>query len=303
MNPESTYYGTSGWSYPSGYGKWKGVFYPKRWSGDELAYYAERFPAVEVNSSFYRMPAEGVVRGWAERTPAAFRFAVKLFRKFTHPEFYAREENASPEITPDDVAHMRGVLDVLAEADKLGAVLAQYPEHFYRTPEHLASLVRTLDGFKGYPLAVELRHTSWDTPQLHEILGHFRAVRARIDEPFYRNLDIPALPHEEFTYWRFHGRNAEGWRKHNVAAERYDYLYNESEIFDISEIIERRGGSGKGNFLFFNNHPNAQAAANAVELAAQLKLTLPAAKLAHLAEQFPRLAKITGLPGGQLPLV
>ena len=124
----SIYPGTSGWSYPAGYGKWNGVFYPKGRKVDELAYYAERFPAVEVNVTFYRLPSLETVRGWVERTPSSFLFSVKLFRKFTHPEFYAREEGLSPEITPEDVAGMRGVLDVLAARERLGAVLVEAPE-------------------------------------------------------------------------------------------------------------------------------------------------------------------------------
>jgi len=303
MDPAITYIGTSGWSYPSGYGKWKGIFYPKKWAGDELGYYAERFPAVEVNTSFYRVPSRETVRGWIERTPASFNFAVKLYRKFTHPEFYAREEGSSPEITTEDVSGMRGVLDLLADARRLGAVLVQYADHFHRTAEHLAIVVRTLDQFTPYPLAVELRHSSWDTPQSHDILAHFRASRVRIDEPFYRNLDSATEPMESFQYWRFHGRNAEQWRHQGVQAQRYDYLYSPTELEEISEIIERRGGSGQGNFLFFNNHPSAQAAANAVELAAMLNLPLPFNQFANLSAQFPHLAPITGPTGGQFALL
>src|SRR4029434_8971389 len=75
--------GTSGWSYPSGKGTWNGVFYPKpRKKGfDELAFYAEHFDTVEVNSTFYGQPREEVTRGWAERTPRGFEFSVKLYQQ------------------------------------------------------------------------------------------------------------------------------------------------------------------------------------------------------------------------------
>ncbi len=126
MDTSRIYIGTSGWSYPTGYGTWTGIVYPARWQGDELAYYAERFSAVEVNASFYRMPAVRVVRGWVERTPAAFRFTLKLFHKFTHPDWYARQTGQSPVVTGADIAGMRSILDVLAECGRLGALLVQY---------------------------------------------------------------------------------------------------------------------------------------------------------------------------------
>jgi uncharacterized protein YecE (DUF72 family) len=84
--------GTSGWNYPTGRGTWNGIFYPPargRPKGfDELAFYANHFNTVEVNSTFYGQPRPDVCRGWAERTPAGFEFSVKLYQKFTHPRMY-----------------------------------------------------------------------------------------------------------------------------------------------------------------------------------------------------------------------
>src|SRR5687767_9795368 len=84
--------GTSGWSYPSGEGTWKGVFYPeKKPKGfNELAFYAEHFDTVEVNSTFYRVPAIKTTTDWAKRTPKDFEFSLKLFQKFTHPEMFLK---------------------------------------------------------------------------------------------------------------------------------------------------------------------------------------------------------------------
>src|SRR5437899_12807288 len=96
--------GTSGWNYPSGKGTWNGVFYPKpRPKGfDELAFYAEHFNTVEVNSTFYGQPRAEVTRGWADRTPNDFDFSVKLYQKFTHPRmFEERMERALADTAPD----------------------------------------------------------------------------------------------------------------------------------------------------------------------------------------------------------
>ena len=90
--------GTSGWSYPTGEGTWNGIFYPpkrrppaaaaRQGKFDELAYYAERFDTVEINSTFYRTPAVNVTKSWAARTPKNFEFSLKLYQKFTHPKMF-----------------------------------------------------------------------------------------------------------------------------------------------------------------------------------------------------------------------
>lgn len=296
------YLGTSGWSYPSGFGKWKGVFYPRRWSGDELSYYAERFPAVEVNSSFYHLPTAEAARGWAQRTPERFRFTVKLFRKFTHPEFFAREEGKSPEISTEDVTGMRLALDELAERGKLGALLVQYSDFFTKTEARAATLVRTLDYFRDYPLAVELRNKSWENANTAEILSHFDAAYVRIDEPFFNNLD-ESFATGDLQYWRFHGRNEESWRKPGTGNQRYDYLYAKDEIDELAEKIRRYMTPDGSKFVFFNNHPGGKAPTNAIELASRLHLKLPFEKFAHLADTFSKLRPITGNVGGQLDML
>src|SRR5579884_187472 len=109
--------GTSGWNYPSGKGTWNGVFYPpsrrRPRSFDELAFYAEHFDTVEVNSTFYAQPRAGVSASWARRTPGAFEFSVKLYQKFTHPGMYRQKLERS--LPPD-------ALDTAADA--VGALVA-----------------------------------------------------------------------------------------------------------------------------------------------------------------------------------
>ena len=296
----ASYIGTSGWSYPSGYGKWTGVVYPKGLHGDELSYYAERFPAVEVNVSFYRIPSPDTVRGWLQRTPDTFRFAVKLYRKFTHPEFYQRAEGKSPTIMPEDVDAMRRVFDPLADQARLGAVLVQYPDAHRQTPEHAAQLVRTLDYFKEYPLAVEFRHLSWSDPSIEAILTHFNASRVRVDEPLFSNLRDDSHT-GRVDYWRFHGRNAAAWQTPGSGNLRYDYNYSRDEIDDIADaILQQPLLTGRDRMMFFNNHLKGQAVANAVALGSALKLPLPFTKFSHLSAQFPEIRQITGSGGGVL---
>ncbi len=172
--------GTSGWNYPTGKGTWNGIFYPPRKGRassvkgfDELSYYAEHFDTVEVNSSFYGPPRPEVSRAWVERTPSNFEFSLKLHQQFTHPKMYQKAAlgdlpDASPEalaelsrVTEADVSRFKDGLDPIANARKLGALLAQFPPSFHDTPanrEYLAWLLRT---FRDYPTAVELRHRTW----------------------------------------------------------------------------------------------------------------------------------------------
>src|SRR5437868_12255284 len=108
--------GTSGWNYPSGRGTWNGIFYPPargRPKGfDELAFYAEHFDTVEVNSTFYGQPRAEVTRAWAARTPARFEFSIKLYQKFTHPRMFKKRLADS---LPGDAGPDAAVLDALAQ--------------------------------------------------------------------------------------------------------------------------------------------------------------------------------------------
>src|SRR5439155_2891490 len=96
--------GTSGWNYPSGRGTWNGVFYPparRRPKGfDELAFYAEHFDTVEVNSTFYGQPRAETSRAWVARTPPAFEFSIKLYQKFTHPRMF--KETLTRKLSPTE---------------------------------------------------------------------------------------------------------------------------------------------------------------------------------------------------------
>src|ERR1700704_493831 len=107
--------GTSGWHYPSGKGTWNGVFYPptrgRAKTFDELAFFAEHFDTVELNSTFYGQPRAHVSRSWVERTPAGFEFSVKLYQKFTHPKMFEKRVTSS---LPDDARGDEELLQALA---------------------------------------------------------------------------------------------------------------------------------------------------------------------------------------------
>ncbi len=158
------YVGTSGWSYPKGKGAWDGVFYPEKLADrDKLSFYAQYFNAVELNSSFYRPPSPVAARAWAARVPEGFRVTAKLWQKFTHPRMFEEATGRPAEIGAEDLDQFVAGLAPLAEARKLGPILAQFPPSFKPEPgslDYLEDLVRRLRG-AGFQLAVELRHRDW----------------------------------------------------------------------------------------------------------------------------------------------
>jgi uncharacterized protein YecE (DUF72 family) len=305
--------GTSGWNYPSGNGTWNGVFYPPsrgRPKGfNELAFYAEHFDTVEVNSTFYGQPRPEVCRGWAERTPPGFEFSVKLYQKFTHPRmFEERVASALPEdvrgqwsllrmlAQPNDadLDEFRRGIEPLASAGKLGALLAQFPPSFKDAPasrDYLEGLLRALT---DYRVAVELRHSSWSDriAETLTLLNTFGAAWVQIDEPKFRfSIRQNYLPNVEgFYYMRLHGRNVEKWWRHEKSEDRYDYLYSADELKEFSETAGAAKRLVKKLYLYTNNHFSAKSVANATMIKQQLGEPIEGEYPPEFIARYPELA-------------
>jgi uncharacterized protein YecE (DUF72 family) len=286
--------GTSGWNYPAGRGTWNGVFYPlrrARWKGfDELSFYAEHFDTVEVNSTFYGQPRAEVCRKWADRTPKGFEFSVKLYQKFTHPEMF-RKRGAD---SGADLDEFRAGIDPLAASGKLGAVLAQFPPSFKDAPasrDHLADLLRA---FRGYAVAVELRHRSWSDRigETLALLNEFAAAWVQIDEPKFRfSIRQNFLPNVKgFYYMRLHGRNAGKWWHPERAEDRYDYLYSADELKEFSDTAAAVRTLVKKLYLYTNNHFSAKAVANAAMIKKQLEQPVEGEYPEAFLARYPELA-------------
>ncbi len=305
--------GTSGWNYPGGRGSWNGVFYPAKDARprgfDELEYYARWFDVVEVNATFYGQPRAPVTAKWAERTPADFEFAVKLFQKFTHPAmFLAAVATHAPGaeatavagagvVRQADVDEFKAGVEPLAVAGKLGALLVQFPPSFTASPEGVDYLGWLLRTFSAYAPAVELRHKSWSDQgkETAALLAAYGAAWVLIDEPKFQfsirqNWQAPAAPGDAaLAYMRFHGRNAAEWWRHAAAEDRYNYLYSPGELAPLAEAATGLAAQVKKAYLFFNNHFSAQGVANAVQLRRQLHQPVPSPLPPALVERFPWL--------------
>jgi uncharacterized protein YecE (DUF72 family) len=300
--------GTSGWSYPSGHGTWNGIFYPSQPRGrgrgrgkfDELAFYAEHFDTVEINSTFYGVPDSKTTMRWAERTPAGFEFSLKLYQKFTHPEMFHKASGQDAlNLGTKDVDEFRRAIDPLASASKLGALLAQFPASFTNEPDTRGYLEWLLERFRDYDVAVELRHRSWsdDPLQTFALLEAFDAAWTQIDEPkFKTSIRQDLRPNvRSFYYLRLHGRNAAQWWTHEKSEDRYNYLYSADELQPFAEAAREASRDVKKAYLYANNHFSAKSVANAAILKTQLGQKLPGEYPAEFVEEYPDLKGLVKL--------
>jgi uncharacterized protein YecE (DUF72 family) len=297
--------GTSGWNYPTGKGTWNGIFYPasakmakrQRAKGtrapkfDELAYYAEHFDTVEINTTFYGQPKPTVAHTWAARTPPGFEFSLKLYRALTHAD-----RSDVPRLDMDAIDEYRRGIEPLASAGKIGALLAQFPPSFKKTSESQEYLDVLLDRFRDYPIAVELRHRSWsdDFGATLSLLNSHNAALTQIDEPKFKvSIRQNQLPNiSGFYYMRLHGRNAEKWWKHDKSEDRYNYLYSADELKPISETAAAARRLVKKFYLYFNNHFASKAVVNAVMIKKQLGEPVTGVYPAEFVERYPETASI-----------
>jgi uncharacterized protein YecE (DUF72 family) len=288
--------GTSGWSYPSGAGTWNGIFYPgKKPKGfDELAFYARHFDTVEVNSSFYRVPSPSTTASWARRAPDGFEFSLKLYQKFTHPEMFLKATGRdAADLDRKDVDEFRRAIDPLADAGKLGALLAQFPASFKNEPASRAYLEWLLNALRQYPVAVELRHRSFseDPGEAMALLAGYGAALVQIDEPKFRD-SIRQNRHpnvKTLYYMRLHGRNAAEWWSHQKSEDRYNYLYSAAELEPIVEDVEEASRQTKKTYVYANNHFSAKSVANAATIKNKLGQPLDGAYPEAFVDRYPDL--------------
>jgi len=288
-NPARILVGPAGWSYPD----WKGILYPTRRPKGfhEAAYLADFFDTIEINTSFYHPLKPEFAAQWLQQVAGnpRFLFTAKLWQKFTHQD----------DTTIEDVKIVRTGFDVLRDANRLGAVLLQFPFSFHHTPENLTRLNNILDAFRVYPLVVEVRHASWAKKEFYEIL-HERGVG-------FCNIDQPVIgrsikPSERVTspigYVRLHGRRYDTWFSDDPASppsERYNYLYSEEELEPWAKRIEHVAESAKTTFVVTNNHFQAKGIVNALELMNLLsgqKVKVPEPLRSH----YPQLESIADAP-------
>jgi uncharacterized protein YecE (DUF72 family) len=294
----NVYYGTSSWTDPTLLSSKR--FYPSsaRSAGDRLRFYSERFPLVEVDSTYYALPSERNSELWVERTPDGFIFNIKTFGLFTHHPVavralpanvrgllseQAREKKRvySKDLPPQAGELMWSMFDSalrpLADAGKLGAILFQFPRWFVRSRPNIEYL-RELGERCPYQIAVEFRGPTWmeddrreRTLGLLEELGMSYVV---VDEPQGFKTSIPPVVEwtsPKLAMIRFHGRNSETWDKPGLtAAERFRYLYSEQELERWVAPVRELAANAERVHVLMNNCYADYGVRNAAQLATLL---------------------------------
>jgi uncharacterized protein YecE (DUF72 family) len=275
--------GPAGWAYKD----WEGTVYPQKpgKNFDPLEYLARYFNTIEINSSFYRPPTASTTKAWAQRVAAnkEFTFTAKLHRLFTHERGKA---------TAADEKEFHSGMTPLLKAGKLGALLLQFPWSFKNTVEDRIYLAELLEKFGEYPLVLEVRHASWNTPAMYEWLQERGVGICNIDQPvFSKSIRPAALTTSPVGYVRLHGRNYQNWfREKAPRDERYNYLYSFDELDPWLKRIKEVAKQTRETYVITNNHFRGQAVVNAIEIEAALKeQRVPAPE--PLFSVYPRLAE------------
>jgi uncharacterized protein YecE (DUF72 family) len=274
-----------------------GLFYPPGMTDatEILKFYAERFPVVEVDSSYYAMPSERNSKLWAERSPDGFVFDVKAFALLTtHCTDATRLPKAIKELLPGRTAEKQriyprevpekamdlawqmfdGALRPLHDSGKLGAVFFQFPKWFPLDRKNKAYIEECRKRLPDYRIAVEFRQSSWMSERNVEETANFLEgnglAYTAVDEPqgFESSVQpVNPVTSDDLAVVRFHGRNSATWESVGLtSAERFNYLYNDSELEEWVPRIRQMADQVREVHVLFNNNYSNYAQKNALRM-------------------------------------
>ena len=294
--------GTASWTDPTMTAA--GVFYPAGADNAEerLQYYASRFPLVEVDATYYSLPARRTSELWVQRTPPDFTFDIKAHALMTgQPTETKRLPKDLREVLPAEVAAKNRIyakdlpdelkddvwawfadgLEPLAEAGQLGSILLQYPRWFFTSSENRDTIEDAVDRLRraGMVPAVEFRNATWFNDKNIERtlrwLGDRQIPLVMVDGPQGFKSSVPpivAATSPDLAVVRFHGRRAETWEARNIkTVERFRYLYDEGELEEWVPRVKDAAGQAKQTHVLFNNCYANYGATNALMLAELLR--------------------------------
>ena len=272
--------GTSSWADPGFIADWYPDDLPAR---DRLAWYAERFEAVEVNATFYAIPDRTTVERWARATPDGFRFDVKLHRLLSRhagaldslPKDLRERARTNErgrvvlteELEAEIVERLKLELDPLVEQGKLSALLLQLTPAFTPRANRLDELAPLVERLRPYPVAIELRHRGWvrdeRAQETFAALSEMGAVWVGVDAPPGDHVPImppvDAVTDERLAYLRAHGRNTEGYLRGKTVAERFGWEYADDELEEIAGRARSLAEQAQEVHVMFNNNRSADA--------------------------------------------
>jgi len=302
--------GTASWTDPTMTAA--GVFYPDGadTAEERLNYYASRFPVVEVDSTYYALPARRTAELWVERTPPDFVFDIKAHALMTGqptetkrlpkdlrsalPAEVAEKNRIYAKDLPDEVRDevwtwFAEGLEPLKEAGQLGSILLQYPRWFFTSSENRAEIESAVERLRrvGLTGSVEFRNATWfndkNIERTMRFLGDRNIPLVMVDGPQGFKSSVPpivATTSADLALVRFHGRRTETWEAQNIkTVERFRYLYEADELQDWAPKVREAASQSKDMHVLFNNFYANYGATNAIELA-QMLLDMEAAEQA-----------------------
>jgi uncharacterized protein YecE (DUF72 family) len=293
--------GTASWSDPGFVQHW----YPKKMPAHErLAWYAQHFEMVEVNSTFYAVPDLRTVDRWCDATPEGFIFDVKLHQLFSFHSTQLRmlppairkiaradqrrRVEATPAVLEALLKPFLGPVSILHAAGKLGTLLLQLSPAFSPGRHRLTELEPLLEMLGDYPVAIELRNRNW-TAALHwsettEFLRRHRAIFVNVDAPADEHFtimptDLDEVTNPEMAYLRLHGRDVKAYTTGKTVATRFNYDYSDEEVKEVAERARKLSGQAQEVHVVFNNNAldyAPRAAAHLRKVLGQIVQTPPA---------------------------
>lgn len=272
--------GTSSWADPGFIEDWYPSELPAR---ERLGWYAERFDAVEVNSTFYAVPDARTVERWVAATPDEFSFDVKLHRLLSR---HAGKLDSLPkdlreglrtnergrvlltsELEAEVVDRTLAALEPLERAGRLSALLLQLTPAFAPGKHDLDELAGLIDRVAPRRIAIEFRHRGWvegdRCERTLDFLDEHGAAFVVVDAPPERHVPImppiDAVTRHDLAYLRAHGRNTQGYMSGKTVAERFGWEYADEELEEIAGRARGLAEEASEVRIMFNNNRSADA--------------------------------------------
>ncbi len=304
INASRVRIGTASWTDPTMTAA--GVFYPPdaTTAEERLVYYADQFPLVEVDATYYALPARRQGELWMERTPPDFTFDIKAHALMTgQPSEPKRLPKDLREAMPAELLDQKRVyardlpneiedeiwsrfldgIEPLRSSGKLGAVFLQYPRWFFPTSESRDVIVKAKERLGDTPFAVELRHASWFNDKNRDRTIRFfesqQVPYVMVDAPPGTKSSVPPVTlvsSPKLAVVRFHGRRTETWEKSGIpVVERFRYLYDEGELGEWVPRIREAAEQAPEVHVLMNNCYANYGTTNAREIADLLAASIP----------------------------
>jgi len=237
MKKGAYYIGTSGWKYKH----WKGTFYPEGLKDkEEFDYYSRCFRTVEINNSFYRLPAAATFTAWRRKSPAGFTYAVKASRFITHLK-KLKADKESLDLFLSRAGHLE---------EKEGPVLFQLPPGWQKNAERLEAFLAGLP--EGPRYVFEFRNETGYSPDIYELLRNANAAFCIYELGGHQSpMEVTA----DFIYIRLHG-----------PGNKYQGRYTSSQLQAWARRCRRWMAEGRDVYVYFDNDQAGYAAFNAAEL-------------------------------------